>query len=221
MPSKDRDRIGWLIWWAGVFSKCQCHLYMFFHFFSVNDPCFKIFQHTRIVAFSKKRCFNNEYVLICFWDFLLCSKMILPLLRRRVILATNVAEASITVQGTYGGTLNSSRAGKSAETPQRFIFLDVMLNSGRRIVEVVVVVVVVVEVVVVVVVAAAVVVAVVSTIQSPSGENSMVQTRDSQILLRSSLIYICFVAPFSHWDRVKYLHTFKIHLEHRHSSLLS
>ena len=113
-----------------------------------------------------------------------------------MILATNVAEASITVQGTYGGTLNSSRAGKSAETPQRFIFLDVILNSGRRIVAVVVAV-----VVVVVVVAAAVVVvvvAVVSTIQSPSGENSMVQTRDSQILLRSSLICICFVAPFSH-----------------------
>ncbi len=151
-----------------------------------------------------------------FWDFLLCSKMILPLLRRRVILATNVAEASITVQGTYGGTLNSSRAGKSAETPQRFIFLDVILNSGRRIVAVVVAVVVVVAAAVVVVV-----VAVVSTIQSPSGENSMVQTRDSQILLRSSLICICFVAPFSHWDRVKYLHTFKIHLEHRHSSLLS
>ena len=43
-------------------------------------------------------------------------------LRRRVILATNVAEASITVQGTYGGTLNGSGMGKNAETSQRFIF---------------------------------------------------------------------------------------------------
>ena len=49
-------------------------------------------------------------------------------LRRRVILATNVAEASITVQGTYGGTLERFRSGKNYRDFPKVRFLNGMLK---------------------------------------------------------------------------------------------